>query len=113
MNNKQPMDELLNTVECVLHDGDHHIVKEPIRLACRHYVCKECVAECGCEIECSKCKIKSTIDLRSASVLHPTNRFIKSNIQNLIQHLKSKFDTLSLEVNGESIAVLFFNEKTF
>ena len=95
------MEELLNAVECVANEDDHHIVKEPISLLCGHCICKECILKNVAIVSSrTKCKTKNTIDLNNSSVSCPTQHSITSNIQMLIHHVKNKFDSLSDQVTG-------------
>jgi hypothetical protein len=98
------MEELLNAIECVLNDDDRHIVKEPIGLSCGHSICKECIPKNRLQIVCSKCKTTNTNDLITSRASLGIQYLLNANIQKLIQHVKSEFDTHSIQVAGRTLA---------
>ena len=51
----------------------------------------------------AKCKKTNTIGLSSSGVSFGIQYLINANIENLIQHSKNKFDTLSIEITGKEI----------
>ena len=97
------MEKILNAVECLVNEDDHHITKEPIGLLCEHCICKECIPKNGTKIACSNCKKLITTDLNSSSVSFEAKYSINENIQKPIEHEKTQFDTLSLQGTGKTI----------
>ena len=102
------MEELLNAIECVVNEYDYHIAKEPIGLSCWHYICKECIPKNGVKIVCSNCRITNTIDLNISQVSFEAQYSINENIQKLIEHAKTRFDTLLIQVAGKTLFDLIF-----
>lgn len=107
------MEALLYAVECVIHDSCH-IVKEPIALSCGHSICKKCIPERGIELICCKCKETNKKNLKRPKVSIPIQSLLNQNIKNLINHAKSKFESLSTQMSGYKrikysiIKIIFF-----
>jgi hypothetical protein len=89
------MEELLNAVECVLNVDYLHIAKEPTALSCGHCICKECIPKKGRNFVCSKCKLTNSSALDKPRVSFGINYLINANVENLTNHLKTKFESFS------------------